>query len=216
MSKFLTNHEIDILKINKKYPKSTKARIVPYKIINNQCYFLLCEENFKIRQNIGKYNMLGGAKNENETILKCAERELFEETLGLINFKPTNIVLKRNKRYIYFIPYYGTSFIQNEFKKRLKIIKEKQFKQLPENLKKIDLMDSSYYEINSLSWVHESDINNHTIYKSVKDIFVNILSIDSKKINYNDFIFKLKNQYLKNQTALNTSIISSYIEKYSN
>lgn len=199
MSKILTNNEIDILKTLKKYPKSTKARIVPYKFINNQCYFLLCEENFKIRHNIGKYNMLGGSKDENETIYRCAERELFEETLGLINFKPTNIVLKRNKRYIYFIPYYGTRFVENEFKNRLNQLKENN---LPEYLKKIDVNDKSYYEINNLIWIHESDINNMNVYKSVKDIFNNIINIDGKVIHYSDFIYNLKNQYLKNQTAL--------------
>lgn len=197
MSKILTIHDIELLKINKNHPKNTKARIVPYKIVDGSCYFLFCKEHYNKFANIGTYNMLGGFRDKDETIFECAERELFEETLGVVPFKTPNIILKRNRRYIMFMDISNETNIIYEFKKRLNNIRTYNYNNLPNCLKDINCYDTCYNEIDDLVWVNEKYILHKDIYKSVVDIFKTIIDDQKNIYNINNFMNILKKETFK-------------------
>jgi ADP-ribose pyrophosphatase YjhB (NUDIX family) len=71
------------VKLPKKSRKKTK--VVPYTVINNDLYVLLCKESWNTPENRNKYSMIGGSCESGETIVESAARELFEETIGIFD-----------------------------------------------------------------------------------------------------------------------------------
>lgn len=182
MSYILTPNEVRELKWKRSFPRETKARVVPYYIHEGMCYFLLGRENFNTKPARGIYNMLGGHRESNETILTCAERELHEESIGVLNFGLTHKtkILQRNRRYIFFIPFLGSNHMEviEEFEKRKKLVKNHKYIELteimgyPVNEENIGYLN----EIDELRWVPETGICGRHIYRSVVDVFQNIFN----------------------------------------
>lgn len=76
-----------------------KAKVVftytPGPATSNESLFLLgrefgCDGN----TSVNKYNLLGGSKNENESIIDCAARELYEESMGMFDCTKVTSALK--------------------------------------------------------------------------------------------------------------------------
>lgn len=70
--------------------KMAKGKVVIYRKVNGRYEFLFGKESYGKTQET-KCNLLGGTCNKNESILNCAARELFEETIGIIQ---ENVLLR--------------------------------------------------------------------------------------------------------------------------
>lgn len=178
MSYVLTINQINDLRQKRHFPKETKARIVPFFITTNtkECYFLLGKEHFNNKPSRGIYNMLGGCREPHETIFECAQRELLEETIGILlfNVHSTPFIIQRNRRYIFFVPYVGSPMkLLEEFNHRKAFVHTHNYAELtkimgyPVNSSNITHLN----EIDELLWVSESQIYGPHIYRSVIDVF---------------------------------------------
>lgn len=203
MSFILNEIQCNNLHYKNNYPKTTKARIIPYYVENNKLYYLLCEEKRKIsyltndlyKSNysffIKTYNILGGHRESNETILQCAKRELEEETLNTISFNNYSQIIKRNKRYIIFIPINECPI--NIFNKRKNDLISKPIDYLKNYLPNLTEDNYEHYnEINNLKWIESSKINSPYIYQSVRDIFQDLKLFNNQQISLEIFENDLK------------------------
>lgn len=122
-----------------------KAKIIPYSVSESGEIFFLLSKEQAVGKNVEnrpvKFNMLGGTCNENETILECAERELFEETIGifdrscigLLKILPRENIIQfyryyrqhfKGVVYLFFLPidFQKMDFIMAEFARRKAIL----------------------------------------------------------------------------------------------
>lgn len=204
MSYIQNDYQFQELFNKRHYPKETKARILPFYVVNNNLYFLICEENQKHNHVQGIYNILGGYRDKDETIIECAMRELKEETLNNTLFNQNllrkELILKRNKRYIIFLPIISNMeqiIPQFEYhKKMLKNNKNCIFKDYTD----IDCL----CEIKALKWINDKEIRGRNMYRSVQDIFKSIISSNNTQIPFENYIFYLKQLY-KNELEHGTN-----------
>lgn len=200
------------------YPKETKARILPYYVSNNTINFLFCQEYFKHEFINGKYNILGGRREYNETIIECAKRELKEETCNTLKlndiFVKDELILKKNKRYIIFLPIYNNiNKIVSNFEKNKKLLENKEYKKL--NLTENDNIDC-FSEIKELIWIDQSKIRGYDIYKSVQDVFKNIYTADNYSISFYDYMNILKKNYYNKYKNYNYPVFKYYSPNVNN
>lgn len=195
MSFVLNESQCYNLNFKNNYSSKFKARIIPYLIQNGILYYLLCEEKYKSKNISNQYNILGGHCETNETIIECAKRELEEETLNTIKLTDYSQILKRNKRYIIFIPINKCPI--NEFKKRKQDLQNgKSLGYLQTFLPGITEDNRQHYdEIISLKWIPSYQMNRYTIYQSVKDVFQNIKLYNNTELSLEDFENNLKILY---------------------
>jgi hypothetical protein len=79
------------LVISRTFPKDTtiyKGKVVFFYNVNECIYFLLGREvggNTADPLDINSLNILGGTREQGESIAECAAREMYEETLGIFN-----------------------------------------------------------------------------------------------------------------------------------
>lgn len=203
MSYIQNDYQYQELFNKRHYPKDTKARVLPYYVINNTIYFLLCQENYKHEHVQGIYNILGGHRENNETIIECAIRELKEESLNTVKFDVNllkkELILKKNKRFIIFLPIFQdiTKIIpQFECNKSLMKKNEQNSSKLShifENSSNIEC----FYEIKELKWISDREIRSRKIYRSVQDIFKSIITPQNIQISFEHYMCHLKYLYKK-------------------
>lgn len=185
MAHIINNDQFNDLFYRRQYPKDTKARIIPYYVINNQLYFLLCEEYFKYKHVNGIYNIIGGHRENKETIIECIVRELYEESLNTVNINinllKKELILKRNKRYIIFMP------IIDDIASIIPLFEFR--RSIPQN-------EDCFKEIKQLKWLSEREIFTNKVYRSVVDILLNIKMADDTPIAPNKYFQLLKQVYL--------------------
>lgn len=210
MSYIQNDYQFQELFNKRHYPKETKARILPFYVVNNNLYFLVCEENQKHNHVQGIYNILGGYRDKDETIIECAMRELKEETLNNTLFNQSllrkELVLKRNKRYIIFLPILsniGQIIPQFEY-----------YKNLLKNNKNYTNIDC-LCEIKALKWISYKEIRGRNMYRSVQDIFKSIILPNNTQISFDNYIFYLKQLY-KNELRHKTNNSIPYFYSSSN
>lgn len=142
---------------SKNSPVSIKGKVVPYIFSegDKNLYFLLSKELWSSPN--AKYSLIGGTCDSGETVIECAARELYEETIGLFSRKDAekclsnlpieNIVLFRTRVefkpvfiYIFFLPMITTPFALNlpiMFEERKAILDEIFKKENSGNLSKL-------------------------------------------------------------------------------
>lgn len=211
--------DVEQLKTKIHFSKGTKARVVPYIFthspINNslKCYFLMCKEKNNWNKKYSKEytNFLGGHHNNGETIFQTAKRELYEESLNtidtsLIDSLPPQNIIKRNKRFIFFLPCKPLLY---------KPIAEFQKKQdeINNSLNKLETIrkilnnpniteeDVNYYmEIKSLEWYSTDTLllKGLNIYRSVREVFYNMFDSTSPNdyTTLTGYLHKLYQYYL--------------------
>ena len=215
MSYIQNDYQFQELFSKRHYPKETKARILPFYVVNNNLYFLLCQENHKHEHVQGIYNILGGYRDKDETIIECAMRELKEETLNKTLFNQNllrkDLILKRNKRYIIFLP------IMSNIEQ---IIPQFEYhKEMLKNNKNCIFKDYTNIEclceIKALKWVSYKEIRGRNMYRSVQDIFKSIILSDNTQISFENYMNYLKQLYKKeleqspNSITLNGTLFCS-------
>lgn len=207
MSYIIDNMHYKDLFIKRHYPKETKARIIPYYVVNNRVYFLMCEEKYKKEYVKGIYNILGGHRENMETIIECAKRELAEETLNVLELNDNGLtnefIIKKNKRYIIFLPVYNA--IKNiipEFELHKFLLNNQMYNKKMYNIIKQTETLECLSEIKSLKWISEYDIYNKNVYRSVKDIFETIISDKNEQISCYEFLNKLKKLYNSTKASI--------------
>jgi len=146
ISEITTKGSTNYSKSNSGYVKTkSKAKVVIYKKTGNDIKYLFGKEAYGKSKRL-MYNLLGGTCNYNETVVNCAARELYEETVGIIPIRdtlsaiynePTENVIKYNMNingntvsvYVFFIN--ATQFdkccierLEREFDRRRELIKE--------------------------------------------------------------------------------------------
>ena len=183
------------------YPKETKARVLPFYVVNNNIYFLLCEESSKRDCIQGTYNILGGYRESNETIIEYAKRELQEESLNTILFNESlskkEFILRKNKRYIIFLPIlFGTSNIIPQFEQHKALLENNKVNDtllhlLQNHTTKLECL----CEIKCLNWINEREIRGRKMYRSVQDVFKNIYSQQTTEILFENYMNYLKQSY---------------------
>jgi len=204
MSYILNSEKVRELSWKRSFPKQTKARIIPYYVKNDSCYFLLGRERFNMNRSRGLYNSLGGRREFNETIFNCARRELKEESIGIFNLDDfpiqKSVIMQRNRRYIIFIPFTGNiKDINEKFVYRKGLIKNRDFDQLSKIMDyTVDTSNINYIdEIEDLMWVSEYSINKGKhIFRSVIDVFQHIIVNNNKNIGFSGFLDLLKKNYI--------------------
>jgi len=200
MSYIQSDYQFNELFSKRHYSKDTKARVLPFYVVNGSIYFLLCEENRKCEYIHGTYNILGGHRDVGETIIECAKRELQEETLNTIPFDygvlNKDLIVRKNKRYIIFLPIFCNvkkiipDFLQN---KLLLEESSNNVKYIFEESSSINI--NCLCEIKSLKWINDREIRSRKIYRSVQDIFKNIITEKNESMSFENYMYKLKNLY---------------------
>jgi len=204
MSYIQNEYQFNDLFNKRHYPKDTKSRVLPYYVVDNTIHFLLCEENRKYEFVQGTYNILGGHREANETIIECAKRELQEESLNTIPFNDSaltnHFILKKNKRYIIFLPvFYEIDKIISKFEQNKQLLESSDVSAdqiinlFGDNA---NINTECLTEIKCLKWINERDIRTRKMYKSVQDIFKTIITPQNTEISFNNYMNNLKFMYI--------------------
>jgi len=145
----------------------TAAGILPYAVKDNKLY-LLCGINHK-----GEYTDLGGKRDEGESIIECAAREFYEESVGLVmSYKKLlqieiedTIVIKSDKvkQYVCYITEIECMPKLNEkYQKKLEYIKKHDVKKRNDiksvnyninKLEKLKYYPHDFFELNGLEFI---------------------------------------------------------------
>lgn len=113
-NKLKDSTNLDFLKNNNNLDYVFKGKVIFYNKVNND-YKLLFGKEMQNNNNFSKFNTIGGTKNLNETIFECIVREVYEETLCIINKDKLMEKINKNNNNIII-------FEQYKYKNKIKVI----------------------------------------------------------------------------------------------